>query len=127
LHVIHIPFRHSIIIIIIITTIVLSYQTTNYHRDLLIVFEVHGGYLASRCYRFHSLLPIDVLVVVCCLEKKRIYEFKVTKNKCLPTAGPYPTADPLLFCMYHKDTYPEGPVNGSMEHMQAMVVEVAAC
>jgi len=31
----------------------------------------------------------------------------------LPTAGPYPTGDPYLFCVYHKDEYPVG--NGKME------------
>lgn len=31
----------------------------------------------------------------------------------LPTAGPYPTGDPYLFCVYHKDEYPYG--NGKME------------
>jgi quercetin 2,3-dioxygenase len=34
-------------------------------------------------------------------------------NKPLPHAGPYPTGDPLLFCVYHKDQYPKG--NGKME------------
>jgi len=33
--------------------------------------------------------------------------------KPLPTAGPYPTGDPYLFCVYHKDEYPQG--NGKME------------
>jgi len=31
----------------------------------------------------------------------------------LPSAGPYPTGDPYLFCVYHKDEYPPG--NGKME------------
>lgn len=31
----------------------------------------------------------------------------------LPSAGPYPTGDPYLFCVYHKDEYPQG--NGKME------------
>ena len=30
-------------------------------------------------------------------------------------AGPMPTPDPFLFCVYHKDAYPEGPVGKSME------------
>jgi hypothetical protein len=33
--------------------------------------------------------------------------------KPLPTAGPYSTGDPYLFCVYHKDEYPAG--NGKME------------
>ena len=33
--------------------------------------------------------------------------------KSLPSAGPYPTGDPYLFCVYHKDEYPKG--NGRME------------
>jgi redox-sensitive bicupin YhaK (pirin superfamily) len=37
----------------------------------------------------------------------------ILANNPLPRAGPYPTADPLLFCVYHKDAYPEG--NGKME------------
>jgi hypothetical protein len=37
----------------------------------------------------------------------------ILTNKPLPRAGPYPTGDPLLFCVYHKDEYPEG--NGKME------------
>ena len=31
----------------------------------------------------------------------------------LPTSGPYPTGDPYLFCVYHKDDYPAG--NDKME------------
>ena len=37
----------------------------------------------------------------------------ILSNNPLPRAGPYPTADPLLFCVYHKDEYPQG--NGKME------------
>jgi redox-sensitive bicupin YhaK (pirin superfamily) len=37
----------------------------------------------------------------------------ILSNKPLPTAGPYPTGDPYLFCVYHKDSYPAG--NGKME------------
>ena len=37
----------------------------------------------------------------------------ILTNKPLPKAGPYPTGDPLLFCVYHKDEYPQG--NGKME------------
>ena len=36
----------------------------------------------------------------------------LSMNK-LPTAGPYPTGDPYLFCVYHKDNYPRG--NDKME------------
>lgn len=32
----------------------------------------------------------------------------ILSNKPLPHAGPYPTGDPLLFCVYHKDEYPAG-------------------
>lgn len=31
------------------------------------------------------------------------------------TPGPMPTPDPFLFCVYHKDLYPEGPIHKSME------------
>jgi len=37
----------------------------------------------------------------------------VLSSRPLPTAGPYPTGDPYLFCVYHKDEYPPG--NGKME------------
>eukprot|EP00546_Thalassionema_frauenfeldii_P021140 CAMPEP_0178896178 /NCGR_PEP_ID=MMETSP0786-20121207/1013_1 /TAXON_ID=186022 /ORGANISM="Thalassionema frauenfeldii, Strain CCMP 1798" /LENGTH=349 /DNA_ID=CAMNT_0020566521 /DNA_START=41 /DNA_END=1090 /DNA_ORIENTATION=- len=37
----------------------------------------------------------------------------ILSNKPLPTSGPYPTSDPYLFCVYHKDQYPQG--NGKME------------
>jgi quercetin 2,3-dioxygenase len=37
----------------------------------------------------------------------------VLSLKPLPTAGPFPTGDPYLFCVYHKDEYPMG--NGKME------------
>lgn len=29
--------------------------------------------------------------------------------------GPMPTPDPFLFCVYHKDNYPPGPINKTME------------
>lgn len=29
--------------------------------------------------------------------------------------GPMPTPDPFLFCVYHKDEYPEGPIHKTME------------
>lgn len=29
--------------------------------------------------------------------------------------GPMPTPDPFLFCVYHKDAYPEGPIHKTME------------
>mmetsp|Transcript_18027 Transcript_18027/g.49083 ORF Transcript_18027/g.49083 Transcript_18027/m.49083 type:complete len:360 (-) Transcript_18027:324-1403(-) len=37
----------------------------------------------------------------------------ILSNRPLPKAGPYPTGDPYLFCVYHKDNYPQG--NGKME------------
>ena len=37
----------------------------------------------------------------------------ILSMKKLPTAGPYPTGDPYLFCVYHKDEYPPG--NDDME------------
>lgn len=37
----------------------------------------------------------------------------ILSTQALPVAGPYPTADPFLFCVYHKDHYPRG--NGKME------------
>jgi len=37
----------------------------------------------------------------------------ILQNRPLPKAGPYPTGDPYLFCVYHKDHYPVG--NGKME------------
>eukprot|EP00980_Cylindrotheca_fusiformis_P006103 scaffold1312_cov122-Cylindrotheca_fusiformis.AAC.2 len=37
----------------------------------------------------------------------------ILQNSPLPKAGPYPTGDPYLFCVYHKDQYPVG--NGKME------------
>ena len=37
----------------------------------------------------------------------------ILSMKKLPTAGPYPTGDPYLFCVYHKDEYPPG--NDEME------------
>jgi hypothetical protein len=30
----------------------------------------------------------------------------VLKTLALPSAGPYQTMDPFLFCVYHKDAYP---------------------
>jgi hypothetical protein len=30
----------------------------------------------------------------------------VLKTMALPSAGPYNTLDPFLFCVYHKDAYP---------------------
>ena len=37
----------------------------------------------------------------------------ILSMKKLPTSGPYPTGDPYLFCVYHKDEYPPG--NDDME------------
>jgi hypothetical protein len=37
----------------------------------------------------------------------------ILSNRPLPKAGPYPTGDPYLFCVYHRDNYPQG--NGNME------------
>ena len=37
----------------------------------------------------------------------------ILSMKKLPTAGPSPTGDPYLFCVYHKDNYPAG--NDKME------------
>jgi len=37
----------------------------------------------------------------------------IRSMKPLPVAGPYPTDDPFLFCVYHKDAYPAG--NDQME------------
>ena len=37
----------------------------------------------------------------------------ILSSRPLPKAGPYPTGDPYLFCVYHKDQYPPG--NGKME------------
>jgi len=37
----------------------------------------------------------------------------ILSNEPLPSAGPYPTGDPYLFCVYHKDEYPPG--NDKME------------
>jgi quercetin 2,3-dioxygenase len=37
----------------------------------------------------------------------------ILQLKPLPKAGPYPTGDPYLFCVYHKDEYPPG--NEAME------------
>eukprot|EP00986_Skeletonema_menzelii_P020653 scaffold31912_cov171-Skeletonema_menzelii.AAC.5 len=33
----------------------------------------------------------------------------------LPISGPYPTLDPFLFCVYHKDEYPADESGGKME------------
>jgi hypothetical protein len=43
----------------------------------------------------------------------RVIGSAVLSSRPLPTAGPYPTGDPYLFCVYHKDQYPAG--NGKME------------
>jgi len=37
----------------------------------------------------------------------------ILSTTVLPDAGPFSTADPFLFCVYHKDRYPPG--NGHME------------
>jgi redox-sensitive bicupin YhaK (pirin superfamily) len=37
----------------------------------------------------------------------------ILSKRPLPTAGPYPTGDPYLFCVYHNDEFPAG--NGKME------------
>lgn len=37
----------------------------------------------------------------------------ILSNRPLPSAGPYPTGGPYLFCVYHKDQYPKG--NGKMQ------------
>jgi redox-sensitive bicupin YhaK (pirin superfamily) len=36
----------------------------------------------------------------------------------LPVAGPYPTLDPFLFCVYHVDNYPADPSGGRMEFLE---------
>ena len=36
---------------------------------------------------------------------------KVTR---LPSAGPFPTPDPFLFCVYHADDYPGDESGGEM-------------
>lgn len=38
----------------------------------------------------------------------------ILSSRPLPLSGPYPTLDPFLFCVYHKDDYPPA-VNDSME------------
>ena len=38
----------------------------------------------------------------------------ILKMAPLPVAGPFPTLDPFLFCVYHKDDYPEA-MNDQME------------
>jgi len=35
----------------------------------------------------------------------------VVSHSALPRSGPYPTPDPFLFCVYHKDAYPAGNAN----------------
>lgn len=37
----------------------------------------------------------------------------ILSSRSLPISGPYPTSDPYLFCVYHKDIYPPG--NDRME------------
>uniref|UniRef100_A0A7S2UL16 Pirin N-terminal domain-containing protein n=1 Tax=Attheya septentrionalis TaxID=420275 RepID=A0A7S2UL16_9STRA len=38
----------------------------------------------------------------------------ILTQTALPTSGPYPTQDPFLFCVYHKDQYPPA-INDKME------------
>ncbi|KAL7514544.1 hypothetical protein ACHAXN_013343 [Cyclotella atomus] len=39
----------------------------------------------------------------------------ILKATRLPTSGPYPTLDPFLFCVYHKDLYPPDESVGKMQ------------
>mmetsp|Transcript_5695 Transcript_5695/g.10794 ORF Transcript_5695/g.10794 Transcript_5695/m.10794 type:complete len:390 (+) Transcript_5695:170-1339(+) len=39
----------------------------------------------------------------------------ILRMKPIPSAGPMPTPDPFLFCVYHKDEYPPGPIHKTME------------
>ena len=36
----------------------------------------------------------------------RIMSNAILRASALPKSGPYPTLDPFLFCVYHKDAYP---------------------
>ena len=38
----------------------------------------------------------------------------ILSSRTLPVSGPYPTMDPFLFCVYHKDQYPAA-TNDTME------------
>lgn len=39
----------------------------------------------------------------------------ILRSSPLPISGPYPTLDPFLFCVYHKDNYPADESGGKME------------
>lgn len=39
----------------------------------------------------------------------------ILRIKPILSVGPMPTPDPFLFCVYHKDAYPEGPIHKTME------------
>ena len=39
----------------------------------------------------------------------------IIRASALPISGPYPTLDPFLFCVYHKDDYPADESGGKME------------
>jgi len=41
----------------------------------------------------------------------------IIKTVALPLAGPYPTPDPFLFCVFHVDKYPEDPSGGKQEFL----------
>jgi len=42
----------------------------------------------------------------------------IVRIEPLPTNGPYPTADPFLFCVYHYDMYPRDLSGGKMECLE---------
>lgn len=42
----------------------------------------------------------------------------ILRTIALPRAGPFPTLDPFLFTVYHKDEYPADPSGGRMEFLE---------
>lgn len=43
----------------------------------------------------------------------------ILRIQSLPASGPFQTLDPFLFCVYHKDAYPEDRSGGKMEAPQS--------
>lgn len=49
------------------------------------------------------------------MQISKIMSSAILRASPLPVSGPYPTLDPFLFCVYHKDDYPADESGGKME------------
>lgn len=62
-----------------------------------------SGGCASAAIRQHETLSLS-------RSNKMPSPSAILTSSALPKAGPFPTLDPFLFCVYHKDHYPNGNV-----------------